>query len=711
MTTKNIMCKLLFIPCLCFLLSVTSGSDVRAQSYKYLSLFSVGIPAQNKVWEAWKVHELQLFEGKLYIGYGDAVINTGPTDVIYYDLQSKEYKTEFTVDEEAISRYKVIDGKLIIPGIDATESWKLGNIYVRTASGWAKKRSVTHGLHVNDITSFKGEWFVSTGSFFEYGENESCAVGGILRSNDEGDTFRLVFTTPYFETSVFRVGSLITFQDKIYASYYAFRGLKKEEIPESYWPGLGTEYEGQHLIMSDDVLGNLDVLAYDGKQWSFKDLITTSNLCRLHPFVFGDKLIFATMSGQYIDYLGLMKKMPPQAETALFIFDGHQTERISFEYDRIEDVVIFNNRLFLLIIRAQQYFIAETADLQNWQYFLIPNSGVKPRSIEYDGSSFYVGMDDGTIFQATVGEEISDLTCLTEHEPIRIHGAAEIPRQGKWYWVAMTGWRKWGKLARFTAFIESQNCINLTVHNVSAIRVFIPPQEINTTKPVFLKINGQQVFQGTLNGKKELICKSPKPGQWEVKSGNGSSKTFKYEREVVGHTDEELTKEGHDPLIGLWKAETIRQAARTDISLILKHNLIQGLPAGEIAVEDLYDLNEGRKIWTFSTTGEKLLEMLAFNIKLPEKNRMQIAGFDFWYQVEPDAQKNKLVSCSLLPEREYSVSTTDQFVKWALFNIGVEVEKYKETDLTVVGAMIAWLQQYNKIGSLPTRITKVAVQP
>jgi hypothetical protein len=81
------------------------------------------------------IWDLQAWDGRLYMGYGDAVVNTGPTKVFAYDPASGEVVHETTVNEEAIFRYRVIDQRLYIPGIDAVRT-RDGALYMRDDEGW-----------------------------------------------------------------------------------------------------------------------------------------------------------------------------------------------------------------------------------------------------------------------------------------------------------------------------------------------------------------------------------------------------------------------------------------------------------------------------------------------------------------------------------------------------------------------------------------------
>lgn len=670
-----------------------------------LKLSSVGFPTAEKQKDAWKIIELKIFNGKLYLGHGDATVNTGPTDVIYFDLKTEKFVTEFTVEDEAIHKYQIVDGKLVIPGVDATEEWELGNIYVLTDSGWTKHRSLTHGIHVFEVASFNKKWYAATGSYFEFGKDEEVAFGGILCSEDQGKTWQLVYATPSDGKSTFRVRSLIPYRGKLYAFIYAYTEMKKEEIPEEHRPYLGGTYEGKHLIFADGLFGVQEAIVYDGKRWQYIDLIQKPHICLISPFVFKDKLVMSVLSGEYIDYIRYATKggIPEREITSLYVFDGRRTEELPLEYDLLRDVVVKEDRLFLLVLKDKHYFIAETPDLKRWKYYVFPQSINNPKSIEHDGKSFYIGMQDGNIFKSTDMERITDLSQTEDHKPRKIYGAAELPRDGKWYWAAITGWTNWGKLAKISCQIKPGNIIDVTTSNIAAFNIFVPFVEIDETKPLTLNIGGQQEFRGQLDGCTELLCKYTEGAKWEVEKGEGSAGTFKYSKKIIGEAEVDLTRTGDDPLIGRWKADVIKWAASADIGIIVKGGIRKDLSRGDIALEDLFDLNYRNSVCTFKTKGEVLRRMMNFNIKLPERERCQVSGFTVTYKVQEEPENNSVVECSLDPEKEYIVATSDFLSKRAKRFFGKEVE-YEDIGLQVTEAMIQWFKQYEKIKKIQPKI-------
>lgn len=112
------------------------------------------------------VWDMQVFDGRVYIGSGNYLnngpsANAGPVPVICYNPQTGQFVKEFSVDEEQIDIFKIIDGRLVIPGTDARESWEYGNYYVLDNGRWQKKRTIPGAVHVFDLASYQGRLYAA----------------------------------------------------------------------------------------------------------------------------------------------------------------------------------------------------------------------------------------------------------------------------------------------------------------------------------------------------------------------------------------------------------------------------------------------------------------------------------------------------------------------------------------------------------------------
>ena len=702
----------------CFLFCVYSAlPECLGEEHLYLlRTSSIGFPTVEYRKEAWNINELMEFNGRLYIGYGDATVNTGPTDVIYYDCEKDVYVKEFTVEEEGIYTYGLIDGRLAIPGVDATESWELGNMYVLEDTGWVKRRSITHGIHVFDLASFDGKWYAATGSYFDFGEEDMGAFGVILSSDDEGASWRFEYSTPCDKNTVFRVRSLAVCGGKLYAFPYAYGSVTEAEVPPEYRNYLGEPYveggEEYYTIFLDEPMGAADAVVYDGAAWEPVDLVREPHVCLVTPAVFKDKLILSVVQGEYVapfsEYVSRERETPPYLSTSLFTFDGTLTKPLPLDYELIRDIVVKEDVLLLLFLRDTQYLIAQTRDLETWQYYALPYALEEPLSLEYVKESFMIGMKDGNIFKSVGYTPIGDLLEAKGRQPFKFHGAAELPRDGKRYWAAITGWQNWGRLARFSCELKSSNVIEVTTENVATLSLFVPSMEIDRTEPLLLVIDGQEAFRDTMGGSTELRC-GQIGGEWVIEKGHGTAGKFRYARKIVGRSAIELKNTGDQPLIGFWKADVLRRAVSADIAIVVRSEMLGDLPEGDVSLEDIFRISPGDSVCLFTMSGAALREMLDFNVKLSKEERCQGSGFDLKYEEHENSGDNRIVYCSLNSEAEYVVAVSDYLALRAKRFLGQEVD-CQNGGIRVTDAMMEWFSEFGTIERVQATVRAIAAE-
>ena len=134
------------------------------------------------------VWDLQIFDGRLYIGAGNSnnrgpAPNAGPVPIIAYDPQRNVFQREYLVDDEQIDQYYVFDGELYLPGHDPRESWELGNLYRLAVGGkWQKLRTIPHAIHTYALALHKGALYAGLGSSTEQGK----PISSVAVSTDGG---------------------------------------------------------------------------------------------------------------------------------------------------------------------------------------------------------------------------------------------------------------------------------------------------------------------------------------------------------------------------------------------------------------------------------------------------------------------------------------------------------------------------------------------
>jgi hypothetical protein len=148
--------------------------------------------------QARSTHDLALYEGRIYIGYGDLVENRGPIQIWSFAPRASgpiDFTPEFTVDEESVDRFRTCGGRLIVPGIDSCDreinQWKLGNLYIKSAGAWRKLRTIPNAIHVNDVVEYEGRLFAAISS-----DNG----GPLLLSEDDGQSWHPCSNVPHYIT-------------------------------------------------------------------------------------------------------------------------------------------------------------------------------------------------------------------------------------------------------------------------------------------------------------------------------------------------------------------------------------------------------------------------------------------------------------------------------------------------------------------------------
>lgn len=134
--------------------------------------------------------DLQRFGNRIYLGAGNSsnagpVPNAGRVPAIYYDLKTERFVNDYTVAEEQIDLYRVINNQLMIPGHDATQKWTFGNIYLledtSDNSRWQKRRTLPRALHVYDLNSLDQQLFAAVGL---------KGAGAVYVSTDQGKSWQ-----------------------------------------------------------------------------------------------------------------------------------------------------------------------------------------------------------------------------------------------------------------------------------------------------------------------------------------------------------------------------------------------------------------------------------------------------------------------------------------------------------------------------------------
>ena len=211
------------LPILSPIFSSTASKEV---SYEHLGIplegyYTQGIRART----AWDV---EIYDGKLFVGAGDYDANSGPVPIYYYDLQTGAWIHSGTVADEQVERFLILQDILMVPGCDPRQDWTYGNIYRYEEGIWNTYRNIPGGIHQFDICEYDDMLFVGLG----------VANGQypIAVSYDGGQTFNQVpmydnglpldTDSPTGASLQIRVYDFFILNGQLYAIYFRNDGTK-----------------------------------------------------------------------------------------------------------------------------------------------------------------------------------------------------------------------------------------------------------------------------------------------------------------------------------------------------------------------------------------------------------------------------------------------------------------------------------------------------
>lgn len=205
----------------------------------------------------------------------------------------------------------ISDGmNVIIPGIDPTESWLLGNIYLNDGS-WSKIRTLPNVIHALGACFHNGKLFVAAGG--HTGDLQTFR-GYVLRSEDLGQSWSSVQVADY------RAYSIVSFNNLLYV--------------------VGDEFLTPTLYWSDD----------DGDTWT--ELIDFYPQKKPRMVVWNNLLVIAELFGGYktINNLGEITRYTPPPHYTVFTWNM---------------LAVHDGYLYVLCTDR----IYRTTDLVSWEYY------------------------------------------------------------------------------------------------------------------------------------------------------------------------------------------------------------------------------------------------------------------------------------------------------------------------------------------------------
>lgn len=312
--------------------------------------------------------DMMIWDGFLYVGSGDYDVNAGPIDVERMNLRTGEWENSGTLPEEEINRFRVVDGKLAVPGIDPQENWDFGNYYVLSDGEWVQNRVLPDGVHTFDVVSYNGMIFAGLG--VEEGEYP------IVMSDDGGATFRHVEMWKDGERLDttgrvwVRVYNLFTLQGNLYA-FFVFRSREATTMDLYRYTNERFEYDTTWLD------NTLKVAKIKFKSFAYSPIPAITE--------YKNKLFFTTGNLYVTDDAKTLTEIPfPDSET-------------------VYDLVSHNGKLYVLCGAPQEDGCVRVSVWANSKkndssftelfYFDYP---IPPLSLAVKNNIFYIGMSDTT---------------------------------------------------------------------------------------------------------------------------------------------------------------------------------------------------------------------------------------------------------------------------------------------------------------------------
>lgn len=316
------------------------------------------------------IWDMQVYNGSIYLGHGNSSnfgpsANAGPVDIIKYSSGSGEFTKEYTVNEEQIDIFRIINGNLFIPGHDPREPWDLGNYYTLSGSTWTKVRTVPLAIHIYDMAGYNGKLYVAAGT---------NGFSEVASSSDNGKTWDKVQADTRFVSRGYRAYSMFEYKDKLYAAS-AFVNNDKATL--------------NNLLCIDK--SKTTVVKVKGTKM-FPGTGSEHIVIKLtRPSVYKDKLLY--IGGEEInDHQNRPLALYLSEEVGV-------AEKVDFNETNVVpyDILVRNTAVYVLTnlnITDNEFKVAvyKSSDLESWNELFYFSSDAFARSFEEIDGDFYIGL-------------------------------------------------------------------------------------------------------------------------------------------------------------------------------------------------------------------------------------------------------------------------------------------------------------------------------
>lgn len=321
----------------------------------------LGNPFLEKPVMARNVWDMKVFDGQLYFGHGDTVANSGPIKLFRFDTTTKQFISDFTVDDESINGFDVVGNQLVIAGSDPQEAWELGNFYRLEAGTWHKHRTIPWGLHAYQLTEFEGKLFV--------GISTDHLHPSLLSSSDQGLTW-LDATNNQFLDRPFN--KLIVLNQQLYATGLLETGTLKLEH------GV---FEGANIPLTQIAPGlTPDAPMLIQKLEYFKGGVV---------YTVGKRQMYTTDPSE--------ERFETIAQAAFFSSNFRDTVAIPLPKDSVPTDILLKDAQVLILTHRKlevgfENIVIQSDDAHSWKETLRFSSDSFARSFEFLKAQFYFGL-------------------------------------------------------------------------------------------------------------------------------------------------------------------------------------------------------------------------------------------------------------------------------------------------------------------------------
>lgn len=342
------------------------------------------------------INVLKHYKGKIFLGLGDYDRNTGPTKIIYYNVENGKIESSGTISDEEVFHFNIYDDKLYTSGSDVIGNWGTGYYYVynEDENKWDSFRFDNGWIHVFNIEKYKDK-FVMVGSVTTDSNRSPVQV-----SNDGGKTFDDLKLYKYDDevptSGSIRVTNCGSYGDSfiVYVSYIISDSTptaEKEMLEQG-------KYYGFYLYDHEtNKLNFMGTIPYKESSNGVSRL-QYNNLYYMRNIKFNDK--FLVISGEYL--LNLYQDQN----------DSFRAKRYSYDSEGyiVQNMVNFDDELYLLLYKKNgtesfDVRISKTKDLESFEVIYDFETKSAPSAIEVYGDKIYVGTinSSATIDENNVG--------------------------------------------------------------------------------------------------------------------------------------------------------------------------------------------------------------------------------------------------------------------------------------------------------------------